>query len=162
MCSKVCEGVKCETHVVTEVSECVSIPRQVFSYRTGHCLWIIDSIDAVKEIFIRSVLFFLFPPSLFTHGECVCLHVLTRHGRLRGSTQCTALSWRDLPHLENSHSHHCNRLWHQRKLSATPASWNHFHSRAGEQTIQGLPQGPANRLSEQRRGALIQHLLRPG
>lgn len=29
------------------------------------------------------------------------------------STQCAALSWLDLPHLENSHSHHCNRLWHQ-------------------------------------------------
>lgn len=57
----------------------------------------------------------------------VCLHirVLMRVAvcAVVHNTLLSRVIWQDLPHLANSDSHHCNRLWHRASFSAMPVPW---------------------------------------
>lgn len=120
MFSRVFEGVRC-------IDACCNCGGWMCSNTTlslslateppGYCSWIIDHLDAVKGILIQRTIKRSFPPSVCAHRVPVCLHthVLVRVAVcviIVHNTLFPRVFWHDLPHLENSDSHHCNRLWH--------------------------------------------------
>lgn len=79
----------------------------------GYCLWIIDYLDGVKRILMHVIPILIFFLSRFAHGVLVCFHVLMCVAIcvVVHNTMLSRVIQQDLPHLENSDSHHCNRLW---------------------------------------------------
>lgn len=96
-------GVNRKMHVVMEGGKCVSIPHICMPdmwYR------IIDYLG--KGIFIKY--------------SITCKQVSTQGVStwLMSAVGDNTLIWQDFPHLENSDSHHCNRLWHHPGLKTMP------------------------------------------
>lgn len=90
--------------------------RSLATLHAGYFLWIIYYLG--KGILIKHNITFFFSITVFVHDLLTCLCVLA-HMVIRAASGNT-LIWQDLPHLQNSDSHHCNRPWHHLCFKTKP------------------------------------------